>query len=69
MILRSLTYLDIDPTADLNRRLAADQMVFGLSPGQMAPVARIASSQSLIGVVAVHAAAGRAISEICSEPK
>lgn len=42
-----LTYLDIDPAADLDRRLAAAQMVFGLSPGQIALAARIASGESL----------------------
>lgn len=36
MVMDGLTYLDIDPAADLDRRLAVAQMVFGLSPGQMA---------------------------------
>ena len=36
MVMDGLTYLDIDPAADLDRRLAAAQMVFGLSPGQTA---------------------------------
>ena len=47
MVMDGLTYLDIDPAADLDRRLTAAQMVFGLSPGQMALAARIASGESL----------------------
>ena len=47
LVMNGLTYLDIDPAADLDRRLAAAQMVFGLSPGQMALAARIASGESL----------------------
>jgi DNA-binding CsgD family transcriptional regulator len=47
LVMDGLTYLDIDPAADLGRRLAAARMVFGLSPGQMALAACIASGQSL----------------------
>ena len=42
LVMNGLTFLDIDPAADLDCRLAAAQMVFGLSPGQMALAARIA---------------------------
>ncbi len=41
------TYLDVDPAADLDRRLAVAKMIFGLSPGQMEMAARIASGRSL----------------------
>lgn len=47
LVMDSVTYLDIDPAADLDRRLAAAQMVFGLSAGQMALAARIVSGESL----------------------
>lgn len=47
LVMDGLTYLDIDPAAELDRRLAAAQMIFGLSPGQMALAARIASGESL----------------------
>lgn len=47
LVMDSLTYLDIDPAADLDHRLVAAQMVFGLSPGQMALAARIASGANL----------------------
>ena len=47
LVMNGLTYLDIDPAADLDRRMAAAQMVFGLSPGQMGLAARIASGESL----------------------
>ena len=47
IVMDSVTYIDIDPTADLDRRLAAAQMVFGLSPGQVALAARIASGEGL----------------------
>ncbi len=47
LVMNGMTYLDIDPAADLEKRLAASQMVFGLSPGQMALAARIASGESL----------------------
>ncbi len=47
MAMDGLTYLDIDPGADLDRRLATARMVFGLSPGQTALAARIASGESL----------------------
>ena len=47
VVMNGLTYLDIDPTADLDRRMTAAQMVFGLSPGQMSLAARIASGESL----------------------
>jgi DNA-binding CsgD family transcriptional regulator/ketosteroid isomerase-like protein len=47
LVMDGLTYLDINPTADFNRRLVAAQMVFGLSPGQMALATRIASGESL----------------------
>jgi DNA-binding CsgD family transcriptional regulator/ketosteroid isomerase-like protein len=47
LVLDGLTYLDIDPAADLNRRLVTAKMIFGLSPGQMALAARIASGESL----------------------
>ena len=47
LVMNGLTYLDIDPAADLDRRLAAAQMVFGLSPGQMALATRICSGESL----------------------
>ena len=52
LVMDSLTYLDIDPVADLDRRLVAAQMVFGLSPGQMALAARIASGESLTDAAA-----------------
>lgn len=47
VVMDSVTYLDIDPAADLARRLAAAQMVFGLSPGQKALAERITSGESL----------------------
>ena len=47
LVMNGLTFLDIDPAADLDCRLAAAQMVFGLSARQMALAARIASGESL----------------------
>ncbi|NNF23793.1 MAG: helix-turn-helix transcriptional regulator [Rhodobacteraceae bacterium] len=47
LVMDGVTYVDIDPTTDLKRRLAASQAIFALSPGQMALAARIASGESL----------------------
>jgi len=47
LVMKGLTFLDINPAADLDCRLAAAQMVFGLSARQMALAARIASGESL----------------------
>lgn len=47
-----VTYLSTNGMADLERRLSVAQIVFGLSPGQIALAKRIASGESMIKAAA-----------------
>ncbi len=52
LVIGGLTYLDIDPAADLERRLSVAQAIYGLSAAQLALAKCIASGDSLTDAAA-----------------